>query len=685
MSLQAHAGPRVLAMLSEISSNLWWSWSPEALDLFERLNPAAFARGRNNPVAALRNPDSDVLEDEAFREGVERVYSRFRSDLAAAMDPEAPRVAYFCMEYALHESLPLYSGGLGVLAGDHLKSASDLGIPLVAVGLFLKDGYFTQYFDEVGRQKDRSDALETGNSPLRPTVGPGGEPARVRVHLGGTEVTVGSWTVQVGRTTLYLLDLDVEGTPPEFRDLTHRLYQGGMEARIRKEIVLGVGGVRLLRALGISPDVYHMNEGHCAFLTLELLREELEAGLDRDEAVAKVRGRTVFTTHTPVPAGHDRFDRELFEANFGSKARSLGFSLPDLMDLGRIHPGDSGEPFNMTVLGMRMARSSNGVSRLHGAVSRRMWHDLWPDLPVERVPIGHVTNGVHLPTWTSRAASEFLAHHLGDWKANQMEAGFWTRVRDLPDEVLWAHRRSLREAFLDFAHRRAGGQTLPQNARLDPDTLTIGFARRFATYKRAPLLFRDLPAAIELISDDSRPVQLVFAGKAHPDDEGGKDLIQELHEVTRHPEVKGRVVFLEDYDMAIGRAMVAGCDVWLNNPRRPMEASGTSGQKVAVHGGLNLAIADGWWPEGYNGANGWMIGEDASTTELSVQEQDDRDARLLLETLRTEVIPAFYDRDEWGIPVGWVARMKEAMATLPHAFSSHRMVRDYRDTIYRST
>ncbi|TVP45648.1 MAG: alpha-glucan family phosphorylase [Gemmatimonadales bacterium] len=669
-------------MLSEIAGNVWWSWSPEALDLFERLDPAAFARSRNNPLATLADPDPEVLAQASFRERVERVYSEFRTDLAAPLDPGSPRVAYFCMEYALHESLPLYSGGLGVLAGDHLKSASDLGIPLVAVGLFLRDGYFTQYFDEVGRQQDRSDALETGSSPLVRTVGPDGELARVRVHLGDTEVTVGSWTVQVGRTTLHLLDLDEEGTPAELRDLTHRLYQGGMEARIRKEIVLGIGGVRLLRALGLSPDVYHMNEGHCAFLTLELLREELEAGLDRDDAVAKVRSRTVFTTHTPVPAGHDRFDYELFEASFGSMARSLGIPVPELMDLGRIHPGDPGEPFNMTVLGMRMARSSNGVSQLHGAVSRHMWHDLWPGRPVEEVPVGHVTNGVHLATWTSRAASEFLTTHLGDWKANQMEADFWARARNLPDELLWACRRSLREAFLDFAHRRAGEQTLRQTPRLDPDTLTIGFARRFATYKRAPLLFRDLPAAIELISDDTRPLQLVFAGKAHPDDEGGKDLIQELHEVTRHPDVNGRVVFLEDYDMAIGRAMVAGCDVWLNNPRRPMEASGTSGQKVAVHGGLNLAIADGWWPEGYNGSNGWMIGEDESSAHLSEEEQDDRDARLLLETLRAEVIPTFYEQDEWGIPVRWVARMKEAMATLPHAFSSHRMVRDYRDTIY---
>ncbi|CAN5745779.1 alpha-glucan family phosphorylase [soil metagenome] len=651
MPRQADAGPQVRAKLAEISRNLWWSWSPEALDLFEQLDPAAFARSRNNPLAALENSDPELLHDAAFRDRVERVYSSFRRALDAPLDPEAPRVAYFCMEYALHESLPLYSGGLGVLAGDHLKSASDLGIPFVAVGLFLKDGYFTQYFDEGGRQRDRTDALETGRSPLEPTTGPDGDPVRVRVHLGETEVTVGSWTVRVGRTTLYLLDLDFEGTPPEFRHLTHRLYQGGMEARILKEIVLGIGGVRLLRALGITPDVFHMNEGHCAFLTLELLREALDSGLARDAAESKVRAATVLTTHTPVPAGHDRFDRELFEASLGNMARSLDLSLPALMDLGRLRSEDPGEPFNMTVLGMRMSRNVNGVSRLHGSVTRQMWHELWPDLPVEDVPIGHITNGVHLPTWTSRAASEFLSRQLGDWTDHQVDPEFWARVRNVPDNLLWSYRCALRKNFLGFVRRRSEAQTLRQEPRLDPDTLTIGFARRFATYKRAPLLFRDLPAAIDLISDPDRPVQLVFAGKAHPDDEGGKDLIQELYEVTQHPGINGRVVFLEDYDMAVGRAMVSGCDVWLNNPRRPMEASGTSGQKVAVHGGLNLAIADGWWPEGYNGSNGWMIGEDAPAGDLSLDEQDERDARLLLEVLRTEVIPTFHDRDEGGIPI----------------------------------
>ncbi|MFW5955111.1 MAG: alpha-glucan family phosphorylase [Rhodothermales bacterium] len=669
--------------LSALSRNLWWSWNPEALDLFRRLSPDTFLEAENNPIVALELASEDTLSDPVFIADVDEVFDAFEGYMEA--EPrisDAPRVAYFCMEYGLHESLHTYSGGLGVLAGDHAKAASDLGIPFTAVGLLLRDGYFIQTFDEDGMQQARYVPLDPSKHPLHLVRQDDGSPLVVSVDIGHETLHVQAWRLDVGRTVMYLLDTDFDQNPEHLRGLTRRLYQGGRPVRIRQEVVLGIGGLRLIRALGLPIDVYHMNEGHCAFLTLELLREHLGTGLSRVDAEARVREQSVFTTHTPVMAGHDRFEPHLFLEVMWPMRDSLGLSDRDLLSLGRVNGDDDGEWFTMTVLGLNLARKSNGVSRLNGEVAREQWKELYPERPVEEVPIGSVTNGVHLPTWTAPLSRAFLNERLGDWLNNRFDPAFWDKIGSLPEEDLWALRNDLRGSLIQFVRERTAQQSFAQSVELDPGALTIGFARRFATYKRAPLLFHDLERAKRLFASFDRPIQILYAGKAHPADEGGKEFIRRILEISKHAPFRGKVVFLENYNMEIGRMLVSGCDVWMNNPRRPMEASGTSGQKIATHGGLNVSILDGWWPEGYDGNNGWSVGDELAEYR-SEEEQDDSDARALYHVLEESVIPAFFTRDERGLPVEWVRRMRNAMSTLPYQFSAERMVQDYVNDVYR--
>ncbi|MFT4603444.1 MAG: starch phosphorylase [Rhodothermales bacterium] len=670
-----------LQKLDLLSRNLWWSWHPEAIELFSKLNPGAFRTAGNSPVAALRMADRDVLAEPGFGAEVDAVYAEFRTYMdTRGPRADEPRTGYFCMEYGLHESLPLYSGGLGILAGDHVKAASDVGLPFVGVGLFLRDGYFKQYFDPKGWQEDEYPSIDATKHPVELMRGPDGAEIVVTVHFGWQEVHLRAWKLQVGRSTLYMLDTDFDANPYELRFLTRRLYQGNRTTRLQQEIILGIGGLRMLRALGEEVDVYHMNEGHCALLTLELLRER--RGFDPD-AEAWVRQHAVFTTHTPVLAGHDRFDPSLFLQQLAHFREQIGFSEHDLLAWGRVNQHDISEQFTMTVLGLKLARHSNGVSRLNGEVARRQWHHLYGSHPVDQVPIGHVTNGVHLPTWTAPHARDFLSSALGSgWMDRREQPAVWDQLDNVSDADLWAYRRALRKALIGFVNNHIRYQTMPQQANLDPDVLTIGFARRFATYKRAPLLFRDLDRAADLFNNRDRPIQVIYAGKAHPADKEGQRFIHQIFELSQDPRFNGRLVFLENYNMEVGRMLVSGSDIWLNNPRRPYEASGTSGQKVAIHGGLNLSILDGWWPEGYDGTNGWSIGEDASHVYKDPAVQDPEDAEFLYQTLGGSVVPTFYETTD-GIPKAWVARMRSAMKGLSYQFSAHRMIEDYIRTIYR--
>ncbi len=669
--------------LHHIAGNLWWSWNPEAIDLFRQVNPDVFAATDNNPLRALKHARKEVLEDTSFVQRVAAVHQRLTDYLSRPGELSAtPHTAYFCMEYGLHESLPLYSGGLGILAGDHTKAASDLGIPFTAVGLFLREGYFKQYFDRGGVQQADYPAKPVTSLPIELATNADGDPVTVTVDLGIQQIVVRAWILMVGKTKLILLDCDIDPNPFPFRYLTRRLYAGSSRTRIRQEILLGIGGLRMLRALGETPERFHMNEGHCAFVALELLREQMAAGMEPSTAAQAVRDKCVFTTHTPVKAGHDRFDAELFLDQMSLFKSEIGLSDGALMAYGRANPNDISEPFTMTILGLKLAGICNGVSRLNGEVARAQWHHLYPDRPVAQVPIGHVTNGIHLPTWTSPLARDFLDANLPGW---QHDPDAWQRIDSVSDRDLWDYRRTLRKSLLDFVAHKAPTQSMPQTPKLDPDVLTIGFARRFATYKRAPLFFYDVERALEFFNATDTPLQMIYAGKAHPADKHGKEFIRRIFELTQHPALQGRLVFLENYDMEIGRMLVGGTDIWLNNPRRPYEASGTSGQKVAVHGGLNFSILDGWWPEGYDGTNGWSIGSDSSADYMDPEIQDKQDSNFIYDTLREDVLPAFYTHDEHGLPSSWIARMRSAMRRLTYQFSARRMVREYAVNYYALT
>jgi len=714
----------LIAGLNRLARNLWWTWNQESQEIFQELSPRGWQNLYHNAVAILHEvSDYELrvhLQNPDFSERVRRVLHAFDAYLKdtntwGAVNAPALRqnpVAYFTAEFGFHETLPIAAGGLGILAGDHAKSASDLGIGFVGISLFYREGYFQQTINQDNWQVDYYTLLNPKNLPIEPVLDNNGQPLVCSVEMGVSEVKFKAWRVNVGRCPAYLLDTNLPENEQHYRDLTLRVYGGDSTTRILQEILLGIGGVRLMRALGIQPSVFHMNEGHAAFLALELIREKLAAGKSFTDALAFTKQQCIFTTHTPVEAGHDRFTASLMDYAFKAYLGRFKLALNDVMALGRVEPKNADEPFCMTVLALKAARSANGVSELHGQVSRHMWKSLWPGLPEEQVPIGHITNGIHLLGWMKGPVRRFWRRKLstaptdassgGDttsfwarkasaWESDINNPEFWARMADpgfISDEEIWALRYRLRRELIEFARRRLliQGRSLTQgdfiafDQLLNPDALTIGFARRFATYKRAPLIFQQFDNIVKLVNDRQRPVQFVFAGKAHPRDDDGKRFIQQIIHLSKYSELKGHLVFIENYDVHVARTMVAGCDVWLNNPRRPLEASGTSGQKAGCHGCLNLSILDGWWREGFDGTNGFAIGDD--THPDSIEAQDRRDSANLYQALTEQVIPLFYNRDDNGIPRQWIQMIRRAMVTLVPQFSTWRMVRDYTTRYY---
>ena len=687
------------ARLWELARNLWWSWDHDAASLFRDLDPVRWRQFNQNPVSLLAEFPLAKLESRAaelvlhsrINYACRRLQEYLQADRtwgtrhAGVLRPLP--VAYFSAEFGLHESLPVYSGGLGVLAGDHIKSASDLGIPLVGIGLFYGQGYFRQRLDASGWQQEEYLETDVNQLPMEVAIGKNGRPVVVQIETRSGSIHAKVWRVKVGRCDLLLLDSDVEGNTPDDRELTSRLYGGNARTRIRQELVLGVGGSRALRAMGITPGVFHLNEGHSGFAVLEAIHMRMaDEGIGFDAAVPRVSREVVFTTHTPVPAGHDRFDADLIEEHLGPLREKMGLSPESLMGLGREDPNNQSETFCMTVLGLRLSRRANAVSALHGEVSRAMWTGLCPGKPEDEVPIGHITNGVHVPSWLAPQMFRLYDRHLGtNWHQHSSEARIWEGIENIDDGELWETHLSLKSQLLEFVRRRAFEQAerrgeprevLQRLGRvLSPDALTIGFARRFATYKRANLILSDIENLASMVNDPKRPVQFVFAGKAHPNDEPGKKVLQQIAELMRNPRFADKFVFVEDYDINVGRHFVQGVDVWLNNPRRPQEASGTSGQKVVLNGGLNLSVLDGWWAEAFDNMNGFAIGTGRTHADMKVH--DTRDAEDLRRALLEEVIPLFYQRDRDGLPRGWIKRMKRTIRTLGWRFNANRMVMDY--------
>ena len=682
-----------------LARNLWWSWDNDSNSLFRDLDPVRWRELNHNPVSLLSDIPLAKLEKRAgelvlhgrinyaYRRMQEYVHAE-RTWGAANAGVLRPRpVGYFSAEFGLHESLPVYSGGLGILAGDHIKSASDLGIPLVGVGLFYAQGYFRQRLDINGWQQEEYLMTDVNQLAREPAIGKSGGPVTVQIETRSGAIRAKVWRVKVGRCDLLMLDSDVEGNTTEDRGLTSRLYGGDRRVRIRQELLLGVGGFRALKALGITPGVLHLNEGHSGFAVLEAIRARMEEeGTNFDQASSHVAREVVFTTHTPVPAGHDRFHPGLIEEHLGPLRDALGISHDRLMALGRENPNNYNEDFCMTVVGLKLSRRANAVSALHGEVSRAMWTGLYPGKLEEEVPIGHITNGVHVPTWLAPQMSILFDRHLGsDWRQHTGQTNTWDGIENVDDGELWETHLALKSRLLEFVRRRAVEQSrrrdepaeaLQRLARvLSPDALTIGFARRFATYKRANLILADIEKLATMVNDPKRPVQFVFAGKAHPHDDPGKRILREIAELMRNPRFADKFVFVEDYDIDVGRHFVQGVDVWLNNPRRPLEASGTSGQKVVLNGGLNLSVPDGWWAEAYDGLNGFNIGTGRTHSNFDVH--DNRDREDLYRVLSAEVIPLYYERDHDGLPRGWIKRMKRTIRTLGWRFSADRMVMDY--------
>jgi starch phosphorylase len=682
-----------------LARNLWWSWHPEVTSLFRDIDPIRWRQLDHNPIALLREFTPERLSVRAsemvLHSRVNYAFRRLQEYLEAnntwastnAGVLGAKPVAYFSAEFGIHESIPIYSGGLGVLSGDHIKSASGLGVPLVGIGLYYSHGYFKQHLNDVGYQHEEYIETRVENLPIEPAVAKDGTPIMVSIDTRNGRLLAKLWRMHVGRVELLLLDCNVEGNRPEDRELTSRLYGGDERTRIRQELVLGVGGVKALRAMGITPGVYHLNEGHSAFAPLEVIRERMQDdGLSLEEAVRETAQATVFTTHTPVPAGHDRFDANLVEEHLGPLRDALGISHDRLMSFGRVHADDYSESFCMTVIGLKLSRRANAVSQLHGHISRRMWRPLWPDRTEETLPIGHITNGVHVPSWLAWQMQQLYDRHFpAHWQSRLGEPDTWQHIYEIEPGELWETHNALKNLLLTFVRRRISRQCrrrgesdeILEEARniLKPNVLTIGFGRRFATYKRANLIFTEIDRITQLLSNTDRPVQLIYAGKAHPKDEPGKRFIQEIANLRHDPRFRGRVAFVEDYDINVCRHLIQGVDVWLNNPRRPLEASGTSGQKVVLNGGLNCSILDGWWAEAYDGSNGFAIGKGTSHVDDKIT--DRRDAENLYETLEQQVIPAFYDRDRDGLPRHWIRMMMNSISTCGWRFSSHRMVMDY--------
>jgi starch phosphorylase len=694
---------RRLARLPDLSYNLWWTWNRDAERVFSRISPELWEEADHNPVQFLRSVPRRLLSaatrDQTYLDLYDRVVREFddymRSGPQAWFPLSEPQrghlpIAYFSTEFGLHESLPIYAGGLGVLSGDHLKESSDLGIPLTAVGFLYTQGYFTQRISEDGWQEAQYADLQFEQLPVHPILDGQGAPLLVTVDLPGRELHARVWQVRVGRVSLYLLDSDVEANAPADRALTARLYTSDLESRISQEIILGIGGVRALRALGYNPAVWHLNEGHSAFLLLERARELVAAGRTFPEAAERIRQTTIFTTHTPVPAGQDEFPRWLMEKYFTAFAGSLGLAGETFLDLGRRRQA-WGDTFSMPILALKHSARANGVSELHGQVARRMWSFLWPERPPDQAPIGHITNGIHVHTWLARRMKELYDRYLdGNWSESLDDPAVWARVEQIPDAELWDVRRHLKRKLAAYVRERVRRQWLAgihpvqviaAGSLLDPYALTIGVARRFATYKRANLILRDPDRLLRIVNQPGLPVQIIFAGLAHPSDEPGKHLIQEVYRAVKRAESGGRMIFLEGYDMNLARYLLQGVDVWLNTPRRPNEASGTSGQKAALNGVLNFSVLDGWWREGFNGSNGWAIGPDEDTDDP--QAQDAAEAESLYRTLEEEIVPLYYlERSADQLPREWLARVKESVATLAPRFNMRRVLKQYVHEMY---
>ncbi len=695
--------PEPLQPLQEIAQNLWFSWNKNAIKLFQRLDPVLWRETHHNPVLLLRSISQkrvdEMAKDEGFLAQIERVYVEFeqyvKTESSYEFHLEKPldfQIAYFSAEYGLTDCLPIYSGGLGVLAGDFLKSASDLRLPVVAIGLLYKGGFFSQYIDESGWQTETYPEAEVDNLPISPVSDANGKQRNIELHLAGRSIIARIWMIQVGRIPLYLLDTDTPENSQEFKDITRHLYSGDRELRLRQEILLGKGGVRLLEELEIKPSVFHMNEGHAAFAALERIRGLIKSeGLSFKQAKDAVITQSVFTTHTPVPAGNDRFDRSLMEKYFHHYVQEIGISFDEFMALGRENPKDHKETFCMTVLALKLSCKANGVSELHSEVSRDMWKKVWPDLPLREIPITHITNGVHVPSWISIELSALYDRYLGlQWSEDPDQTKIWENVDNIPESELWRTHSRCREALVAFVRRKVRLQLLQKEAHksevkqadtlLDPKALTIGFARRFATYKRGDLLFSDPERLAKILNNEKFPVQIVFAGKAHPLDNQGKEIIRRIISFTKEKRFQGKIIFLEDYNMNIARFMVQGVDIWLNNPLPPLEACGTSGMKAAMNGAMNLSILDGWWCEGYKGDNGWSIGRGEKFEDRAYQ--DEVESRNIYNILEQEAVPLFYERGFDNIPRKWVSMMKNCLRTVCPNFNSHRMAQDYTRLFY---
>ena len=692
--------PNRIIGLNELAYNLWWSWHPEARDLFKSLDRPLWKVTSHNPVKLLNDIASYRLvaaaQDNEFLRKYDFVMNEYQISNYGNKDwyhlkyPSLTEnaIAYFSMEFAIHNSLPLYAGGLGVLAGDYCKEASDLGVPIIGVGFMYPQGYFQQLISEDGWQEEIYKQLDFAEAPITQLLSRDKKPLKVKVDLDSREVYVEVWQVDVGRVKLYLLDTHLEENVPSDRVLSAHLYGGNSEIRLQQEIILGFGGVRVLREIGINPSIWHCNEGHTSFMMLERYREYIANGIRPNEALEKIQNTTVFTTHTPVPAGNDAFPHALMEKYFRNYWNSVGLNRDSFLKLGTL-PSDS-NGFNMTVLGLGMANQRNGVSQLHGAVCRRMWHGLWPEYEEGEIPIKSVTNGIHIPSWVAPQMDRLYKKHLApDWLTRHDDPTLWEKVKDIPDEEVWEARRWLKNKLLhalqDRVRKRWSGghsssaQALAMGALLDVDVLTIGFCRRFTDYKRPWLILSDISRLKAILCSELTPIQIVFSGKAHPNDHQGKCLIQQVYNIARNPEFRGRIIFVEDYDLHMARYLVQGVDLWLNNPRRLQEASGTSGMKAALNGVPHLSVLDGWWYEGYNGINGWAI-QDGDPN--SVTDQDKTDSDRLYNLLDSVIIPLYYERDRNGIPHGWIRVIKEAIRSCVPSFSARRMLKEYVDQMY---
>lgn len=697
--------PKELEPLLEITKNFWWCWNQKAVNLLRTIDIDNYDEKDHNPIRILGESSQEcfynMLHDDAAMMNLAEVYDEFKTymnqetwyaSLDDSQKTENEKIAYFSFEYGLHESLPNYSGGLGILSGDHLKSASDLGLPFIAVGLLYRKGYFRQYLNADGWQQEYDIENDFFNLALEKVLDSNGETMKVDVDLPGRKVYAQIWKANVGRIQLYYLDANIEENSVEDRDITAQLYGGNLETRIQQEILLGIGGIKALKKLGIKPTIYHMNEGHSAFLSLERIRQlMIDYKLDRKTAREVVFSSNVFTTHTPVPAGNDVFPIEMMQKYFVDYIKQIDMTMEEFLKLGKIDPNNQKEDFCMTVLALNLSAENNGVSELHGHVSREMWKDIWKGVPAKELPIDSITNGIHTLSWISFDMQNLLDRYLGPrWRTKPLEYGIWERVQKIPDAELWRTHERRKERLIDFCRERLKAQIINRGFTkneinhaeqiLTPEALTIGFARRFATYKRGTLLFRDIERLKKIISNPHRPVQIIFAGKAHPHDNGGKELIKNIAEICRREEFRDHIVFLEDYDINVARYMVQGVDVWLNNPRRPLEASGTSGMKVPPNGGLNFSILDGWWDEAYDGQNGWAIGNREEYTDLEYQ--DEVESNALYNVLENEIIPLYYERGRDDIPRQWVTAMKWSMQTVCPQFSTNRMVADYFNKFY---